>query len=98
MNEKLKSLCDSIVKICAPSKIILYGCKTSQITGEVREVNLLVVVNDRSKEWEKELYCKLESDFAFNLLVYCEENFKSLTCDPTSYAASIVKKGTVLYG
>ena len=35
---------------------------------------------------------------AVNLLVYKEEDFSALLSDRTSYAYSILKKGTVIYG
>ena len=98
MKEKLRVLCDSIVKVCAPTRIILYGCKTEVTSNDVREVNLLIVVKERAKELERELYRNLECDFAFNLLLYNEDDYTSLISDPTSYASCITRKGTVLYG
>lgn len=98
MKEKLRSLCDGIVNICSPSKIILYGCKSAHGSDEIREVNLCIVVKKDPKETERKLYRCLECDFAFNLLVYNEEYFTALLSDPTSYASSIAKKGTVLHG
>lgn len=98
MNDKINSLCQSIVKICSPSRIVLYGCKTEVGSSEVREVSLLIVVKERAKELERELYRNLECDFAFNLLLYNEDDYTSLISDPTSYASCITRKGTVLYG
>lgn len=80
------------------NKIILYGKKAHPISGELREVNLCILVDKNPKENEIRLYRRLESDLSFNLLVYDEKDFATLCTDPTSYAYSIVQKGTVLYG
>ena len=98
MNEQLTALVESIKSLCAPCGIILYGAKQALPEDGLREVNLCLVVKDEPKETERMLYRALDADFAFNLLVYRESDWASLTADETSYAAGILKKGVLLYG
>lgn len=98
MKDQLSALCFSILEICEAKKIILYGTKFTPDGHTVREVNLCLVVNGDPLKTESKLYLELESDVVFNLLVYSEEEFERLEKDPTSYAHSIVTKGTVLHG
>ncbi len=95
---ELKELCEQIANEADVKKIILYGKKTHPISGELREVNLCILVDKDPKESEIRLYRRLESELSFNLLVYDEQEFASLCRDVTSYAHSIAEKGTVLYG
>ncbi len=98
MKDQLSALCLSILEICDAKKIILYGSKFTPDGKTLREVNLCLAVNDEPLKIESRLYLELESEIAFNLLVYSEEEFERLEKDPTSYAHSIVTKGTVLHG
>lgn len=98
MKERLDSLCSEIVRHCHTVKIILYGTKFEPDGKSVREVNLCIVVREDPKSAEARLYRSVDSDLAFNLLVYSEEDYVSLVSDSTSYAHSIAEKGTVLYG
>ena len=95
---ELKELCEQIKREADVKKIILYGKKAHPISGELREVNLCILVDQDPKETEIRLYRRLESELSFNLLVYDEKEFASLCLDATSYAHSIAQKGTVLHG
>ena len=90
-------LCKIITDHPNIKKAVRYGEKTNR-DGEVREASLLIVTDSEPKTLESELYRELDCDIAFNLLVYREEDFSSLAADPTSYAHSILSKGTVIYG
>lgn len=93
----LDKLCGEITSYPNIKKIVSYGEKRTS-DGEIREVSLLIVTDSDPRSLEKELYRGLEPDFAVNLLVYKEEDFSALLSDRTSYAYSILKKGTVIYG
>ena len=96
MDLVLTGICSDIIKEVDPLKIVLYGEKKN---GEaLREVSLLIVVKSDPKEAERRLYRALDSEIAFNLLVYGEDDFATLSSDKTSYAYSILSKGRVLYG
>ncbi len=92
----LNEICSLIVGEVSASKIVLYGAKKNG--DELREANLLIVTDGDPKEAEKRLYRVLDYDIALNLLVYKKEDFEALMSDKTSYAHSIISKGTVLYG
>lgn len=98
MKDQINALCSGILELCEASKIILYGTKFTPDGDRIREVNLCLVVKSDPNEAESRLYRELESELVFNLLIYNEKDFKRLENDPTSYAHSIVSKGTVLHG
>ncbi len=98
MNEAVIRLSDAIKDLAEPCGILLYGAKQDLLAEGLREVNLCVIVKDEPKEVERMLYRALDTELAFNLLVYREEDWARLTADPTSYAASIARKGVLLYG
>ena len=98
MKDQISVLCSGILELCEASKIILYGSKFTPDGEKIREVNLCLVVKSDPNEAESRLYRELESELVFNLLIYTEKDFKRLENDPTSYAHSIVSKGTVLHG
>ncbi len=96
MDLVLDGICSDIIKEVDPGKIVLFGEKKNG--GVLREVSLLVVVKSDPKEAERRLYRVLDCEIAFNLLVYGEDDFVTLSSDKTSYAYSILSKGRVLYG
>jgi hypothetical protein len=98
MNEAVMRLSDAIKDLADPCGILLYGAKQDLLAEGLREVNLCVIVKEDHKEVERMLYRALDTELAFNLLVYREEDWAKLTADPTSYAASIARKGVLLYG
>jgi hypothetical protein len=98
MNEAVMRLSDAIKDLADPCGILLYGAKQDLLAEGLREVNLCVIVKEDPKEVERMLYRALDTELAFNLLVYREEDWAKLTADPTSYAASIARKGVLLYG
>ena len=98
MKDQIFALCSDILEHCNASKIILYGSKFTPDGKNIREVNLCLVVKEDPAAVEARLYRELDSEIVFNLLIYSEEDFSRLANDPTSYAHSIVSKGTVLHG
>lgn len=49
------------------------------------------------KKTEKRIYLEVESDISFNIIVYTHEEWLRLKNDDTSYVASIIKKGVLIY-
>ena len=98
MKDQISALCAEILEHCDASRIILYGSKFTPDGKTVREVNLCLVVKEEPMKVEARLYRELECEIVFNLLVYSKDEFERLEKDPTSYAHSIVRKGTVLHG
>ena len=98
VNQALMALVDDIRRLCDPCGVLLYGAKQALPEEGLREVNLCLIVKEDPKEAERMLYCTLDAEFAFNLLVYREDDWVSLVTDETSYASGIRKKGVLLYG
>ena len=98
MNEEIKRICDEIVRLCAPVRVILYNKKTDGTTGRLREVSLCVVINgDDAEGTERALYMGIDSDLAFNLILYTSGQWIELTADEQSHACKIMRKGSVIY-
>ncbi len=99
MNDAVMRLVKAIRRLACPSGILLYGVKQDPAEANgLKEVNLCLIVEDDPKEVERRLYRSLESELAFNLLVYERKAWQMLVTDATSYAACIARKGILLYG
>lgn len=98
MQEELTRICGEIVRSAAPELVIMYAVKHTPSADRIKEASLCVVVNGNPKEAECMLYRVLDTEFPCNLLVYRKDDWDKLASDPTSYAASILSKGVVLYG
>ena len=98
MYQEIESLKNKIIEAADPELIILFGEKKHLGSEKVREVNLCVVVSDSDcKKTEKRIYLNVESEIAFNILVYSLDEWQRLKKDDTSYACSIIKKGVLIY-
>ena len=98
MCNEIEVLKDKIVKSADPEFIILFGQKNYIGSDKIREVNLCIVVSCTDcKKTVKRIYLEVESDIAFNIIVYTHEEWLRLKNDDTSYVASIIKKGVLIY-
>lgn len=96
---EIKRICEEIVRLCNPQKIIYYNAKTSFSTGQIREISLCVVVDTRDKAaCSKQIYLAVDSPIAFNLLLYTPEEWEMLQKDCGSFASRILRKGVVIHG
>ena len=99
MNDAVMRLVKAIRELACPSGILLYGAKQDLAeTDGLKEINLCLIVEEDPSGVEQKLYRSLESDLAFNLLVYERKAWQTLVTDDTSYAAGIARKGILLYG
>jgi len=95
---EIKMICDQIITLLNPEKIILFGTKLNVSGDKIRDIDLCVVVSDGAvSEIEKKIYLNIQSDIQFDVLIYLSEEWDTLCDDNTSYACSISKKGVVVY-
>ena len=94
--EQIKSLCDEIVDIVSPSKIILFSQKNT-LSGELISFKLCIIAEGNSAEIEGKIYLKTSCDLHYDALVYSGVDWARLICDADSFAARINKVGSVLY-
>lgn len=99
MDEKEKDLLlSSLLALCSPEKVILFGAKHGLSSGRLKSANLCIVVSACDKsELLRRLYLELPLDFQVNVNLYTHEEWEELTADPASHASWIAKKGMVLY-
>lgn len=90
-------LCDEIIRLCSPSKILLFSQK-QRPSGDICSVKLCVIIPDGdSHQIEHLLYVNVDSEFPFDVLVYTEKEWDDLLKSRMSFANRIQKSGRVLY-
>ncbi|NLN82184.1 MAG: hypothetical protein GX136_06555 [Clostridiales bacterium] len=95
--EILNCLRDEIVRTANPRRILLFSHKQSP-AGELQSVKLCVIINDGdSRQVEQRLYVEIESELAFDVLVYTVGEWKKLLENKMSFATHIQEIGRVLY-
>ena len=96
--EEVQRICDEIVRLCRPEKVILFDRKNRVSTGEIKSISLCVIIAGQDKdEVEKKIYLEVDSPLSFTLIVYTLEQWDKLLEDDQSYARRIMQKGTLLY-
>ena len=94
---RLDILRDEIVRIAAPSRIVLFSQKTHP-DGSPSSVKLCVVIpGGNPEEMEHRLYMEIDAGLSFDALVYTEEQWDRLCRTPFSLAARAVEHGRLLY-
>lgn len=93
----LNTLRDDIIRLCQPIKIYLFS-KKQKLCGDCCSVKLCVIIPDgNSRVVEQRLYVEVESELAFDVLVYTADEWKKLLDNKMSFAAQIEKTGRVIY-
>ena len=91
---------DAIAKLGKPLKIYLISHKTDHATSELISFKLALIVPDKTpniSELECFLYTAVDCDYPYDLVLYKEKEWKTLSEDPRTFAWSIKEKGRVLY-
>lgn len=97
-SESIKKVCDEIIRLFKPDKVILFHVKRS-LDGEVRSFKLCVVIDtDDKNSTEKHLYLDVDSDIPFDVLVYTPTEWNGLLVEKSSFACRIIKEGKYIYG
>lgn len=97
LDDKIKSVCDEIVKVFKPEKVILYNVKHS-LDGETRSFKICVIIDTENRlEMEKHIYLGVDSDIPFDVLVYSPEEWEQISNQKSSFASRIIKEGTYIH-
>lgn len=89
----------SVLDVCKPKLVILYGAKRGMSSGRLKTASLCIVVNDADKnKILHQLYLQMPLELQVNIKLYTSEEWKNLNLDPDSHASWISEKGVVLYG
>lgn len=99
MNENEKNVTiKSILELCSPVCVILYGAKRGLSSGKLKTANICIVIHDIDKnKLLHKLYLQMPLDIQVNIKIYTTDEWNQLQQDPNSYAAWISEKGAVLY-
>ena len=96
----IQATADSIAKLGKPLKVYLISTKTNQGTGELISFKLALIVSDETpniSELECFLYTAVDCDYPYDLVLYKQKEWETLSQDPRTFAWSIRETGGVLY-
>lgn len=100
MIEQAQAAMQGILAHCAPTMVILYGTKQTVATQQIKSIDLCIITPNGSEPKDdilRRLYLNIDLAVPFQLMVYTADEWDELTQDESSYAAAILKKGTILY-
>lgn len=97
---EIRKTADQIAELGKPLKIYLISHKTNHATGELISFKLALVVRNDTKsisELECFLYTAVDCEYPYDLVLYKETEWETLSQDPRTFAWSIAQTGGVLY-
>lgn len=99
MNENERNIIiNSVLELCKPIKVILYGAKRGLSSGKLKTASLCIVMHDCDKnKLLHKLYLQMPLDIQVNIKIYTNDEWNELQQNPDSYAAWISQKGALLY-
>ncbi len=98
---EIQAVADEIAELGKPIRIYLISHKTNHATNQLASFKLALIVPDDTKsisELECYLYTAVDSDCPYDLVLYKESEWNTLSEDPRTFAWSIKEDGSVLYG
>lgn len=101
MYPEIQATAESLAALGKPIRIYLISHKSNHTTGELISFKLaLIVRNDTQSISELEcfLYTAVDCDYPYDLVLYKESEWETLSEDPRTFAWSIKETGRVLYG
>ena len=100
MFPEIKQTADAIAKLGKPLRIYLISHKTNHATGELISFKLALIVPDDTvniSELECFLYTAVDCNYPYDLVLYKQSEWETLSQDPRTFAWSIRETGGVLY-
>jgi len=98
---EIQKVADEIASLGKPIRIYLISHKTNHATNRLISFKLALIVSDQTQsisELECFLYTAVDSDYPYDLVLYKESEWNTLSGDPCTFAWSIKENGSVLYG
>ena len=96
----IKKTADNIAELSNPIRIYLISHKINHATDELISFKLAVIVSDDTdsiSELECYLYTAVDCDYPYDLVLYKESEWETLSDDPRTFAWAIRETGGVLY-
>ena len=97
---EIQATANAIAKLGKPLKIYLISHKTNHATNELISFKLAVIVSDETRsisELECFLYTAVDCDYPYDLVLYTQSEWETLSEDPRTFAWSIRETGGVQY-
>lgn len=97
---EIQATADAIAELGKPLRIYLISHKTNHTTGELISFKLALIVRDDTaniSELECFLYTGVDCDYPYDLVLYKQSEWETLSQDPRTFAWSIRETGGVLY-
>ncbi len=101
MYPEIQATAENLVMLGKPLRIYLISHKSNHTTGELISFKLALIVRDDTpsiSELECYLYMAVDCDYPYDLVLYKESEWETLSQDPRTFAWSIKETGCVLYG
>ena len=101
MYPEIQATASEIARIGKPLRIYLISHKSNHSTGALISFKLAIIVSDDTpniSELECFLYTAVDCDYPYDLVLYRESEWETLSKDPRTFAWSIRETGDVLYG
>ena len=97
MDKYIEEVVKQIISVVNVNKIILFSKKQNP-NGQISSFKLCVIIseNDTSR-YEKEIYIKVDSDVPFDVLVFSENEWEKYKCRKDSFCSRINTVGSVVY-
>lgn len=97
LNEDIKNVCEQIIRMIAPDKIILFSQKFN-VKNEILSFKLCIILETHNKnEDEKRIYLQTDSDMPFDVVIYTPNEWLDHCESKGSFAHRLKYKGTVVY-
>lgn len=94
--DEIKKLCEDIVSLISPEKIILFSTKRD-VKNEVQSFKICVIAEGNPAELEGKIYLGTDCSLLFDVLVYSMSDWVRFSSKPDSFAYRILKGGSILY-
>jgi predicted nucleotidyltransferase len=96
---RIRHVCDQIVRLFKPQKIVLFGSYAGGKPTEDSDVDLLVVMPFRGKGFRKaaEIRARIDADFPLDLIVRSPREVERRLTWGDFFLSEITEKGEVLY-
>lgn len=97
MDEIISNICEKIVELVHPEKIILFNQKQG-LNGRISAFKLCVIADgNRPGVVEGMIYLAVDCDIPYDVLVYPPAEWEMLSAAADSFAGRINRNGSVLY-
>ena len=100
LTKEITYICDEIKRLFDVEKIIIFSVKRCEKNSCITDLDVCVVTKELPHDrntWLKKAYLDIESEIPFDLFLYTQDEWDTLTKDDSTFASRIARKGCVVY-